>query len=77
MIFFVAIIAAAGYFGYKYLQEEDCVKSPYTNECVNTSTGYEAPTYGGGGDNGGNGDVRISGADNDGGGAGGIEIQVP
>jgi hypothetical protein len=57
ILFFVAIIAAVAYFGYKYvLEEEDCPRSPVTNQCMGTTTGYPA---GGGGTGGGGGGAPI------------------
>jgi hypothetical protein len=53
ILFFVVVIAAVGYVAYKYvLEEEDCPRSPVTNQCVGTTTGYPAgPSGGGGGGN--------------------------
>jgi hypothetical protein len=49
VLFFVAVIAAVGWFTYTYvLEEDDCPRSPVTGDCVGTTTGY--PTGGGGGD---------------------------
>jgi hypothetical protein len=50
ILFFIVVIAAVGFFVYKYFEDEECPRSPVTNECMGTSTGYEQmPTGGGGG----------------------------
>jgi uncharacterized membrane protein YgcG len=54
---FVVLIAIAGYFVYRYVNDSgDCPKSPTTGQCVGTTTGYETPAVrGGGGRSGGGG----------------------
>lgn len=53
ILFFVVIIAVAGFFVYQYvLEEDDCPKSPTTGECVGTTTGYSPGVRNGGGGGG-------------------------
>jgi hypothetical protein len=50
ILFFVAVIAAVGWFTYTYVLEEDeCPKSPVTGRWMGTTTGYPAGPSGGGG----------------------------
>lgn len=66
MLVLLVVIAAAGWVVYHFVVEDkNCVESPVTGQCVDTTTGY-GPTVGGGGGNSGGGGQPVE-----------IEIDIP
>jgi hypothetical protein len=59
LVFFVVLIAIAGFLVYRYFDGEECPRSPVTKQCLGTTTGYEQTPSGGSGAGGGGAPIQM------------------